>query len=81
MKNRFEAIAHRRAALVEEIGFARQGVTLVARSLRKELAWAGTGLVVSHLIGRKRWLRIVSLGALAVSLVAPLLAHFLPARR
>jgi hypothetical protein len=81
MKSRFEAIALRRAALVEEIGFAREGVTLVVRSLRKELAWAAMGLVVSQLLGRKRWLRIVSLGALAASLGAPLLAHFFPARR
>ena len=81
MSSRFEAIAQRRAALVEEIGLAREGVTLVVRSLRKELAWAGMGLVVSQLVGRKRWLRVVSLGALAVSLCAPLLAHFFPARR
>jgi hypothetical protein len=81
MKSRFEAIAQRRAALVEEIGLAREGVTLVVRSLRKELAWAGVGLVVSQLIGRWRWLRIVSPGAMAVSLGAPLLAHFFPARR
>ncbi len=81
MKNRFEAIALRRAALVEEIGVAREGMTLAVQGLRKELAWAGLGLMVSQLIGRKRWLRIVGLGALAVSLAGPLLAHFFPARR
>jgi hypothetical protein len=81
MKGRFEAIALRRAALVEEIGFVREGMALTVQSLRKELAWASLGLMATQLIGRKRWLRVTSLVALAVALGRPLLAHFFPSRR
>ena len=81
MKNRFEAIALRRSALVEEIGYGREGMVLAVQGLRKELAWASLGLMVSQLIGRKRWVRVTGLAALAISLGAPLLARFFPARR
>jgi len=81
MKNRFEAIALRRAALVEEIGAAREGMALTVQGVRKELAWAGLGLMVSQLFGRKRWLRVARLAVLAVSLGGPLFAQFFPARR
>ncbi|HMA06885.1 MAG TPA: hypothetical protein VKP68_03445 [Ramlibacter sp.] len=81
MKSRFEAITQRRTALIKEIGIARVGMALTVQSLRKELALASLGLMVSQLIGRRRWLRIASLVALAVSVGGPLLAHFFPARR
>ncbi len=67
--------------LVEEIGLERIRVAITLQSLRKEMAIASLGLMVSQFIGRKRWLRIASLVALAVSLGRPLLAHFFPARR
>jgi hypothetical protein len=81
MKSPFDAIALRRAALVEEIGIARDGLAIAVQGLRKELAWASLGLMLSQLLGRKRWVRVAGLTALAVSLGSRLLARFFPARR
>lgn len=80
MSTRFDAIAGRRAVLLEEIGQTRGEMTLAAMDMRKELAWASLGLVASQLVGRKRWLRITGLAVLAVSLGRPLLARFFPGR-
>lgn len=81
MKSPFDAIALRRAALVEEIGIARDGLVIAVQGLRKELAWASLGLMLSQLVGRKRWVRAAGLTALAVSLGSRLLARLFPARR
>jgi len=81
MRSPFDAIARRRSQLVEEIGLERIRVAITLQSLRKELALASLGLMVSQLIGRHRWLRIAGLAGLAISLSGPVLAYFFPGRR
>jgi uncharacterized membrane protein YjjB (DUF3815 family) len=77
----FDAIARRRAVLVEEIGFERARVAVTLQTLHKQMAIASLGLMVSQFAGRSRWLRIAALAAVAVSIGGRMLARLLPARR
>jgi hypothetical protein len=81
MNSPFDAIARRRAVLVDEIGFERERTAVTLESLRKQVAMASLGLVVSQFVGRSRWLRIAALAAGAVSISGTLLARLFQARR
>jgi len=80
MRFPFDAIAQRRSLLIEEIALERIRVAITLQNLRKEVAIASLGLMVSHLIGRHRWLRIAALGSLAVALSGRLLVRLFPPR-
>jgi hypothetical protein len=81
MNSPFDAIARRRAVLVDDIGFERERMAVTLESLRKQMAMASLGLMVSQFVGRSRWLRIAALAAVAVSMSGTVLARLFVARR
>lgn len=81
MNSPFDAIARRRALLVDEIGLERERMAVTLQSLRKQMAIASLGLMVSQFVGRSRWLRIAALAAVAVSMSGTVLARLFAARR
>lgn len=81
MNSPFDAIARRRAVLVDEIGLERERMAVTLQSLRKQMAMASLGLMVSQFVGRSRWLRIATLAAVAVSMSGTVLARLFAARR
>lgn len=81
MNSPFDAIARRRAVLVDEIGFERERMAVTLEGLRKQMAMASLGLMVSQFVGRSRWLRIAALAAVAVSMSGTVLARLFAARR
>jgi hypothetical protein len=76
----FDAIAQRRAALLEEIGSGRELMALTVKSLRKEFALAGLGFTAGQLIGRKGWLRVAGVAVLALTLGRSIVTRLLGRR-
>ena len=80
MISRIEAIARRRAVLVDEIEIERGRLAMTLDTVGRQLALATMGIMVGRLLGRSRWLRIAAVCASALSMAGPLLARFFPAR-
>jgi hypothetical protein len=64
----FDAIARRRAALLEEMAIGRELMSVTVKSLRKEFALASLGFTAGQLLGRKGWLRVAGAAILALTL-------------
>ena len=81
MKSRFEAIALRRAALVDEIELERDRMAGLLQVVSKQIAMVSVGFALSQLLGRSRWIRWAALAGTALSAVVPVLARILGSRR
>jgi len=81
MIGRLESLAGRRAVLVAEIGLEREAMAQALVAARNQLALAGLGLLAVRLLRRSRWFRVLSAGAAMASVVLPVAARLLAARR
>jgi hypothetical protein len=66
--NPFDAIALRRAALLDEIATGRELMSITVKGLRQDFALASLGFTAGQLIGRTGWLRIAGVAVLALTL-------------
>jgi hypothetical protein len=64
----FDAIALRRAALLEEMATGRELMSITVKSLRQDFALASLGFTAGQLLGRRGWLRIAGVAVLALTL-------------
>lgn len=81
MISRLEALAQRRAALVQDIAAQRDDVGAAVDTMRTQLAIASLGLVATRLVRRGGWLPRLAAVAAVVSIALPLASRMLAARR
>jgi hypothetical protein len=67
MNARLLAIAQRRAMIAAEAGRQRAAQRELLAILRKDLAFAGLGLIAGRALVRRPWLRALVLGGLAAA--------------
>ena len=78
---RLASCARRRAELVAEIELQREATAQALAGAGKQVALAGLGLLAIRLLRRTPWFRRLSAGAAIASVVLPIAARLLAARR